>query len=88
MLVRLDEFADILVRLQPGPCAEPTVTRHERVEVTTEHFARLLRGGGRGTNQNATRATSGTGRQTLRAWMDVPQVPSTKEHRRFSAVFA
>ena len=44
MLVRLDEFADILVRLQPGPCAEPTVTRHERVEVTTGHFARLLRG--------------------------------------------
>ena len=44
MLVRLDELADVLVSLELGPCASPTVRRLERVEVTAGNFARMLRG--------------------------------------------
>ena len=44
MLVGLDEFADVLVLLQPGPCAAPTVSGFERGEVRMLHSARVFRG--------------------------------------------
>ena len=87
MLVGLDELADVLVPLELGPCASPTVRRLERVEVTTGHFARMLRGFRGGTNQSATRETRRMGRETLCVWTDKLQVPSTEERGSFSAVF-
>ena len=55
--VRLDECADVLVPLELGPCAAPTVTRLERVEVTTGTSHACSEGGGGWTNQDATRET-------------------------------
>ena len=88
MLLRLDEEADVLVPLELGPCAGPTVRRLERVEVTTGTSHACSGGAGGGTNQNAGRETRKSGRETLCAYTDVPQVPSTEEPRRISAVFA
>ena len=72
MLVRPDEGADVLVPLELGPCAAPTVTRLEREEVTARTSHAFPGGGGRGTNQNTTRETRKSGRETLRVWTDVP----------------
>ena len=88
VLVGLDESAEVHIPLEPGPCAASTVTRLERVEVRASRSARMFRGAGGGANQSATREMTRTGRETLRVWTDVPQVPSTEEHGNVFAVFA
>ena len=44
VLIGLDEFAEVLVPLESGPCAAPTVRRLERVEVRARHLGSMLRG--------------------------------------------
>ena len=80
MLVSLDEGGDVFVPLEPGPCAGPTVTRFERVEVTTGTSHACSGGGGGGTNQDATRETrTERERETLCVCTDVPRCGNTNK---------
>lgn len=84
MLVGLDEVAAVLVLLEPGPCAAPTVSRLERVKVRDAF--RTRNPGVRRAGPTSTRHGGREGRPCV--WTDAPQAPSTEERRSSFAVIA